>query len=110
MGLLNQAIWGWGLHDSLMRKWRRNLATEAHGDGLSVSERDDTTLLRKEVRTLRMKKGIRAQTERIETRAARNARQQEQHWALDPGKTAPLAAYLNLLLETYDSQRPANRG
>ncbi len=41
-----------------LRKLRRNLAVEAHGDGLSVAERDDATRLRKEVRILRMEKEI----------------------------------------------------
>ncbi len=34
-----------GVHHSLLRKWRRNLAAAAYDDGLSVSERNDATRL-----------------------------------------------------------------
>ncbi len=58
-----------------------------------------------------LRKGILPQTERIETRAREKcAAARTTLQTLDPDKTAPLAAYLDLLLETYDSQLAANRG
>ncbi len=54
----NETARSLGIGDNLLRRWKQGFEEESTGDPLSTDEREELKCLRKEIRNLRMEKGI----------------------------------------------------